>query len=80
MQFFRLHFYKVGVLEQKTIDSVISHARKGHQVLLGYGHTGNVRIKVKHGPLGLVTTRYQTDRMTFEEIKKQLKLLPTRNR
>lgn len=66
---------KADVLRHNTIDSVIRHAKKGHQVMMGYGHTGDVKIKVKYGPFGFFTTRYQTDRTEFEEIKKRLKLL-----
>jgi len=54
----------------------MSHAVKGHQVLLARKHDGRHKIKVKYGPFGLITARYSTDRQTYDGIKARLKKLP----
>jgi len=61
-------------MDQNVINSVMSHANKGRKILLGHNHIGRVKIKVKYGPLGLITTRYATDHDTYNEIKRRLRL------
>ncbi len=61
------------IMNQKIVDSVMLHSSKGHQVLLGHHHGGKSKIKIKFGPFGLLTTRYDTDFETFEEIKNRLR-------
>lgn len=61
-------------MDHKTIDAVLLHAARGRQILYGDNHTGRVKIKVKYGPLGLISARYPTDRETMNEIKSRLKL------
>lgn len=41
--------------------------------MLGQSHTGKMKIKIKYGPLGMMTARYAPDIETFEAIRNQLK-------
>jgi len=61
-------------MDQNVINSVFSHATKGRKILFGHSNNGRVKVKIKYGPLGLLTTRYATDHETFNEIKRRLKI------
>jgi len=61
-------------MDQKTVQTVMSHAEKGRTVLLGFGNGGDVKVKVKYGPMGLITRRFATDHDTFEEIRRRLRV------
>lgn len=42
-----------------------SHAK----IMFGRGHAGQCKIKVKHGPMNMLTTRYVVDPQTYEAAK-----------
>jgi len=60
-------------MDEKTVDTILSHAHKGHDILMGTDNFGNVKIKVKCGLFGMMNKRYAVDHETFSEIKKRLK-------
>lgn len=59
-------------MDMELIGKVSRHARRGGQILFGRSHTGILKIKVRHGPFRLFTTRYHTDPITYEWIKREL--------
>jgi len=61
-------------MDENMVDTVLSCVQKGNRVLFRRGHTGYVGIKIKFGPMFFFTQRYKTDSLTFEEIKKRLKI------
>lgn len=59
-------------MDTELVDRVITQARRGADILFGRTHSGTLKIKVKHGPFKLLTSRYNVDPLTYEGIKRQL--------
>ena len=64
---------KTRKVDWQTVKTVVAHAKKGHQIFFRRSHNGYTKIKVTHGPFGLLVSRYPTDSDTYEEIKNWLK-------
>lgn len=62
-------------MDEKIIEVIVEHSKNGSKILFGRSRLGSVKIKVNHGPLGLLTTRYQLDAETYNEVKRRLKSL-----
>lgn len=60
-------------MDEETVKKIMSHFRKGHEILMSTDNFGNVKIKVKYGLFGLVSKRFSVDHETFAEIKKRMK-------
>lgn len=59
-------------MDKLLIENVLKHARKGHKVYLKVGQPGHGKVKIKHGPLKMLTTRYEPDLETFDALRMKL--------
>ena len=64
----------IANVDQEVVNSVVNFAERGSKVMFGRSHTGEIKIKIKYGPLQALTKRYRTTPQTYELIKQQLKL------
>ena len=62
-------------VDHQVVDSVIGYAERGNKVMFGRSHTGEIKIKIKYGPMQTLTKRFRTTPQTFAAIKEQLKIV-----
>lgn len=56
-------------MDNELIKLVLKHARRGNDIFFGRSSAGGLKIKVKHGPFNVLTTRYKTNPTTFDAIR-----------
>ena len=67
-------------MDEDIVEAVISKARSGAEVLFGRGNYGELKIKVRYGPMRLMTKRYHVDFETWQEVRARLKRLHGKKR
>lgn len=58
---------------QRVIDLIVRKARVSGRVSIAATHYGQFKVRVRHGPFGLLTSKYVVDSETLEALKRQLK-------
>jgi hypothetical protein len=56
-----------------SMEIIMHHLKKGDEVLFGRSHNGRAKIKIKFGPMRLLTKRIQVDETTMSQIKNAIR-------
>lgn len=56
-------------LNTEILEEIRHFSRSRARILFGRGHAGQCKIKIKHGPLSVLTKRYVVDPKTYEAAK-----------
>ena len=65
-------------MDKEAVSSIVSKAESGAEILFGRGNLGEHKIKVRYGPMHLMTKRYQVDAETYEYVMAKLRRLYAR--
>lgn len=57
-------------MDEEFLAKIRKWKDQNAKILFGRGHAGQCKIKVKHGPGGIFTSRYNVDPETFEAAKR----------
>ena len=68
-----------GHSDTQIISEIISYYEKGADVLFSRSHTGEAKIKIKHGPFKLLTTRYVVNDKIAVAIRENMRARIKRN-
>ena len=60
-------------VEMDSVEIILHHLQRGDEILFGRSHNGRSKIKIKYGPLRLLTKRVQVDEKTMGEIKNAIR-------
>jgi hypothetical protein len=58
--------------EAQTVEKILNYHKRGARVLFADSHTGEIKIKIEHGPMGLMVKRYRVPRALGEKIKSDM--------
>jgi hypothetical protein len=61
------------IIDRQAVETVKKHAEKGDTIFIGQNHVGRAKIKIRHGPLKLLTKRLDVDADTLDAIKSILR-------
>lgn len=66
-------------MDLELFNKIEDYRCNGASIYFKRSHIGVPKIKIKHGPFGFFTKRFETDLETFDKIKKLCNVNATKN-
>ena len=61
------------IVDHNAVEIVRKNVQKGDTIFIGQNHVGCAKIKIRHGPMRLLTKRLEVNADTLDEIKSMLR-------